>query len=91
MSYDIEFSRQAAKVLALWKKSNPRMFNKAAELLTDIADHPRTGKGHPEPLVEGFNVTYSRRISAKDRMIYNIYDEQVNVLVIQMGEHYNDK
>ena len=78
-------------MLAMWKRSNPRLYKKAAGLLLDIAEHPHTGIGHPEPLVEGFDVTYSRRISAKDRIIYNIYDDQVRVLVIQVGEHYGDK
>ena len=91
MTYDIEFSKQAGKVLTMWKRSNPRLFKKATELLLDISEHPHTGIGHPEPLVEGSDVTYSRRISAKDRIIYNIYDDQVRVIVIQVGEHYNDK
>ncbi|MDE6515187.1 MAG: type II toxin-antitoxin system YoeB family toxin, partial [Bacteroidales bacterium] len=39
----------------------------------------------------GGDITYSRRISKTDRMIYDIYDEIVNVLVIELEGHYNDK
>ena len=54
-------------------------------------EHPRTGLGHPEPLVGGMDVTYSRHITANDRIIYDVYDERVSVLIIQAEEHYNDK
>ena len=30
-------------------------------------------------------------ITAHDRIIYDIYDDRVTVLVIQAEEHYNDK
>lgn len=50
-----------------------------------------TGIGHPEALVVGNNVTWSRRITADDRIIYDIYDDRITVLVIQAESHYNDK
>ena len=91
MTYSVEYSKAADKTLRKWKKSNPRLFKKATEILFDIMEHPRTGLGHPEPLVGGSDVTYSRHITAHDRIIYDIYDERVTVLVIQAEEHYNDK
>ena len=57
----------------------------------DIMQHPRTGIGHPEALVGCGDVTYSRHITAHDRIVYDIYDEQVTILVLQAEEHYNDK
>ena len=53
--------------------------------------HPRTGIGHPEPLIKGSGIRYSRHITAHDRIIYDIYDNVVTVLVIQVGGHYDDK
>ena len=91
MTYKIAFSKQADKTLRKWKKSNPRLFKKATAVLMDIMQHPRTGIGHPEALVGGNDITYSRHITADDRIIYDIYDTRVSVLVIQMEEHYNDK
>ena len=49
------------------------------------------GLGHPEALIGGNDITYSRHITANDRIIYDIYDDRVSVLVIQAEEHYNDK
>lgn len=54
-------------------------------------EHPRTGTGHPEPLKSGDSITYSRRISKNDRLIYDIYEEKVTVLVLTVEGHYDDK
>ena len=91
MMYSIEFSKDADKTLKKWKKSNPRLFKKATALFKDIIMHPRTGIGHPEDLVGGNDITYSRHVTADDRIIYDIYDDRVTVLVIQAEDHYNDK
>ncbi|MDY4552352.1 MAG: type II toxin-antitoxin system YoeB family toxin [Parabacteroides sp.] len=56
-----------------------------------MIDHPRTGTGHPEALKGGNNITYSRHIMANDRIIYDIYDHIVTVLVVDIEGHYNDK
>ena len=61
------------------------------QIIEDIANHPRTGLGHPEPLVGGSDITYSRHITARDRIIYDIYDDVIAVLIIQAEEHYDDK
>jgi toxin YoeB len=50
-----------------------------------------TGTGHPKPLVKGSSIRYSRRISGKDRMIYDIFDDIVLVNIISVKGHYNDK
>jgi len=89
--YTIEYSKQADKTLKKWKKSNPQLFKKATAILMDIMSHPRTGLGHPEALTGGNDITYSRHITAHDRIVYDIYDNIVSVLVIQLEEHYNDK
>lgn len=91
MTYTINYSKEADRTLRKWKKSNPSLFKKATKNLMDIMQHPRTGLGHPEALVGGNDVTYSRHITAHDRIIYDIYDEHITVLVVQAEEHYNDK
>lgn len=91
MSYQIEFTDEAKKVLTKYKKSNPNAFKKIIKLMPELENHPRTGTGHPEPLISGSSVTYSRRISGKDRIIYDIYDDTVNVLILSVEGHYNDK
>lgn len=91
MSYRIQFSEEAQRVIKKWKKSNPTSFKKLYRLLPELEKHPRTGTGHPEPLKGGHGITYSRRLSGQDRIIYDIYDDVVTVLVISVEGHYADK
>ncbi len=91
MAYTIHFEKDVLKSIAKWKKSNPLLLKKLENILVDISLHPRIGIGHPEPLVGGGDVTYSRRITANDRILYDIYDDEVVVIVIQVGGHYADK
>ncbi len=91
MMYKIEFSKDATKTAAKYKKSNPVLYKKLVNLLDEIMEHPRTGTGHPEPLKAGNCISYSRRITAHDRLMYDIYDETVTVLVIEIEGHYKDK
>lgn len=91
MSYSIDFSVDARRVIKKWKKSNPSAFKKLYRLLPELEQHPRTGTGHPEPLKGGKDITYSRRLTAHDRIVYDIYDDIVTVLIIEAEGHYDDK
>lgn len=89
--YVLRFSNSAAKVLKKWKKSNHSVFKKAEQILSELIEHPRTGLGHPEPLKGGDSITWSRRITAHDRIIYDIHDDIIEVFVIEIEGHYDDK
>ncbi|MEF2576640.1 MAG: Txe/YoeB family addiction module toxin [Bacteroidales bacterium] len=89
--YKIEFTPIAIKTVSKYKKSNPVQYKKLVKLLNELMEHPRVGTGHPEPLKSGDSITYSRRISKNDRLIYDIYEEKVTVLVLTVEGHYGDK
>lgn len=89
--YTLEFTQAAIKTVAKYKKSNPLSYKKLVRLLEELMEHPRTGTGHPEPLKAGDSVTYSRRISKGDRLIYDVYKDKVMVLVLTIEGHYGDK
>ena len=91
MSYSLTFSKSAERVLKKWKKSKPQTFQKAVLIFHELTDHPRTGTGHPEPLKGGGDVTWSRHVTAHDRIIYDILDEIVEVHVVEVEGHYDDK
>ena len=48
--YTITYAPEAKEGLAKLKRSEPASFKKAVKLLNEIADHPKTGTGHPEQL-----------------------------------------
>lgn len=91
MTYVLKFSQQADKVTKKWKKSNPSLFKKYSKILFELMEHPRTGLGHPEPLKGGGDVIWSRHITAHDRIIYDIYDDVVEVYILDVEGHYGDK
>ena len=71
-TYKIDFTQIAIKDISKYKKSNPINYKKVVKLLNELMEHPRTGTGHPEPLKSGNSITYSRRITKNDRLIYDI-------------------
>ena len=89
--YKVVVSTNADKVIKKWKKSNPKLWKKYQKIYHELMDHPRTGLGHPEALKGGSDVTYSRHITAHDRIIYDIYDNVLVILIIEVEGHYNDK
>jgi len=52
-------------------------------------DDPTQGYGKPEPLKHSLAGLWSRRISQKDRVIYNFTDSSIHIFAI--GGHYGDK
>ena len=91
MTYILDFTDEAKTSLAKYKKSNQQLFKKITKLLLELAEHPRTGTGHPEPLIGGNGITCSRRISGQHRIIYDILDDVIKVYVISLEGHYHDK
>lgn len=91
MKYLVVTSDGVKKVLKKWKRSNPILLKKFQQIYHELAEHPREGIGHPEPLKGSNCITYSRRVSAKDRVVYDIYEEKIVVMVLAVEGHYNDK
>ncbi len=89
--YKLEFTNEAKESITRLKRSDTPSFKKVSKLLIEIMNHPRTGTGHPESLAGSGDITYSRHINKKDRLVYDIYDDIVTVLVITAQGHYKDK
>jgi hypothetical protein len=91
MTYTIRVSHGVDKVIAKWKKSNPDLFKKYRRIFEELLEHPKTGLGHPEPLKGGKDMTWSRHVTAHDRIIYDVYEDIVEVYVLEVEGHNNDK
>lgn len=89
--YTLTFSPQALEDLARLKKSEPAAFKKAGKLLLELQEHPMTGTGRPEPLNGDRAGQWSRRITLKHRLVYEIEQDVVNVAVLSSYGHYDDK
>lgn len=70
MTYHIDFSSEAEKVVKKWKKSNPNAFKKLRNLIPELEQHPRIGTGQPEPLK-------GREETREDPFIYPEMEERM--------------
>lgn len=91
MSYEIHLSTNAKEGLIKLKRSEPRAFEKARGMLHELEDHPRTGTGKPHELTGNRAGQWSRRITRKHRLIYEVVDRVQTVLVLSSYGHYDDK
>lgn len=91
MNYKIAFTTQASADYDFWKKNNPKMAEKIKRILHELEEHPFVGMGKPEQLKHQFAGVWSRRINKKDRLIYQVKDDVVLVIVLSMKFHYDDK
>ena len=89
--YSVTFSREAEEGLAKLKRSEPSSFKKATKLLAEIALHPKVGTGHPEQLKGDRAGQWSRTISKKHRLIYEIFETKILVHILAAYGHYDDK
>ena len=70
------------------KNGNKQIQLKIEALLADIAEHPFTGIGKPEPLRFELAGHWSRRINSEHRIVYRVEGEQIVVVIISMRYHY---
>ena len=86
--YRIVFSEDTKKDLKSLQKKAPQALIKLAKLLDELKEHPRTGTGQVEQLKGYGGTVYSRRITQEHRLVYKIYDDVIEVLVLSAFGHY---
>lgn len=90
--YIIQLSKRALKDLKAIKKSGRKLdMEKVQTFLIELEEHPRTGAGSPEQLKHHDGEIWSREGNKKDRFVYEIFEQEVSVTLIQSLGHYNDK
>ncbi len=91
MIYRVDIKETAQEDLYRLAKNEPKAFVKAQSLIEELKEHPQTGSGHPEQLKGEPQGRWSRRITKKHRLVYEIFEKEVVVLVITAYGHYEDK
>ena len=93
---EIVFTKQAIKDFEKVKQ-NPTILKKVVALLELLESNPYTNPPSYEKLI-GINNTYSRRINIQHRLVYQVYDDPVEVdgvtyegtvKIIRMWTHYD--
>ena len=88
MQYKIVFSPIALEDIRKLQNNAPDAIKKLARLLDELKEHPRSGTGKVERLRHYSEETGSRRITQEHLLVYQIYDNIVQVLVISAYGHY---
>ena len=91
MTYNVLVTKEAQNDLKKLLQSEQQAYKKALKLIAELYEHPRTGTGKPEQLTDNRSGQWSRRISNKHRLVYEIHDTEVVVLVLTAYGHYGDK
>ena len=90
--YTIEISKEALADLSKIKKSGKKTaILRIEKIFLELEIHPTTGIGKPEKLKYKNENVWSRQINKKDRLVYEIIDHEVVVIIISAFGHYNDK
>ena len=89
--YTIRYTEDAKNDLLRLQRNEPKAFAKVSRFIQELAEHPKTGTGHPEPLKGEPQGRWIREITKKHRLVYRIFDNEVVVLVIAAYGHYDDK
>lgn len=89
-NYEIGYSDQFLEDVQSHKKTGQKaIIEKINSLVNELRNHPYTGTGKPEALKGDRLGQWSRRINQKHRLIYEVNDGEVSVLLVSAEGHYS--
>ena len=90
--YKIIYLKEAKTELYKLKLSGEtNLLNRIIMLIKELKVDPKRGKGKPKRVDFRGKKYWSRRITDKHRLIYDIHENIVTVTIIKVGKHYDDK
>lgn len=90
--YSIELTDTAkADLKKIHKSGDIKSIKKIEKIMKDLSIQPTMGEGKPEELKYELSGFWSRQINKKDRLVYQINDDKISVLVVSALGHYFDK
>lgn len=86
-NFKITWAPEALRQVKWMQKNRPRefqkdYFSKVEELIDAISKSPFRGIGHPEHMRHEVPPCWSRRINKKDRLVYRIKENFIEVISI---------
>lgn len=78
----------ALEDLEAWSTTNPKVLSRIIRLIAETMRTPRTGTGKPERLKHLGGEVWSRRITEKDRLVYDIQEDAIVIVACRF--HYDD-
>jgi toxin YoeB len=91
-AYEIEYTEKFLEDVEAHKKTGQKsILIKINALIDELREHPTTGTGKPELLKGDRKGLWSRRITQKHRLIYEIHNDIITVVLLAASGHYDDK
>jgi toxin YoeB len=78
----------ALEDLEAWSTTNPKTLSKIIRLIAETVRTPRSGTGKPERPKHLGGEVWSRRITEKDRLVYDIESDVITIIACRF--HYDD-
>jgi toxin YoeB len=78
----------ALEDLEAWSTTNPKVLSKIIRLIAETTRTPQAGTGKPERLKHLGGEVWSRRITEKDRLVYDIESDVITIVACRF--HYDD-
>lgn len=76
----ISFSVEAWSDYLYWSENNKKILKRINKLISEIQRTPFKGSGKPEPLKFQLSGYWSRRIDVKNRLIYKVEAERIEII-----------
>ena len=74
------FTEESWEEYLYWQKTDRKILKRINLLIKDIQRNPFNGIGKPEPLKYQLQGCWSRRITDKHRLVYEIAEETVRII-----------
>ena len=84
---NILFTERGWEEYLYWQNADKKLLKKINDLIKDIKRNPFSGIGKPEALKYKYSGLWSRKINSEHRLIYEITDEQINIISCRF--HYD--
>jgi len=87
--YELDYTEVFLEDIETHKKNGKKsILEKIDILLSELRNHPTIGTGKPERLKGTLKGKWSRRITGKHRLIYQIDGKTITVLLLSAYGHY---
>ena len=83
---NILFTDEAWEDYLYWQQYDKKLVKKINSLIKEMKRTPFEGTGKPEPLKHEMQGCWSRRVNQEHRIVYEVFDEQINIIACRY--HY---
>lgn len=83
---NILFTDEAWEDYLYWQQYDKKLVKKINALIKEIKRTPFEGTGKPELLKYELQGCWSRRVNQEHRIVYEVFDEQINIIACRY--HY---